>query len=373
MKFIKQLTKKELVGKTVLLRLDLNVPIRQGKIQETLRLESSIPTIKYLHSRGAKIIIISHLGDDGTASLKPVVKYFQQTFPIKFINSLARLEKTTLNDGEIILLENIRRETGEKENDPTLAKRLAKLADFYINDAFSVCHRPHTSIIGLPKILPAYAGLQLEKELRELNLLLHPKTPLVVILGGAKITTKIPMLKKILPKVEAVCVGGALANTLIQAQGIKIGQSVAEPISPLIKTLAKNKKIILPLDFIVEEENKKKMTIRKPSELAITDKIMDIGPVTVDLFAEKFQKAKMIFWNGPLGWAEKGYSHGTRKTAELLPTKAYAILGGGDSVEVLRQAKLLTKFRFVSTGGGATLDYLSGAKLPGLVALEKSK
>ncbi|MEK7091742.1 MAG: phosphoglycerate kinase, partial [Patescibacteria group bacterium] len=268
----------------------------------------------------------------------------------------------------LILLENIRRFSGELENSPVLAKRLASLADLFINDAFSVSHRVQASVVGVAKFLPAYAGLALERELKHLAILSKPINPLVLIIGGVKFSTKLPLLRKFLPKAEFICVGGALANTLLSARGIAVGASLTEKLTPSLIKLAKSPKIILPIDVIVQVG--RKTELKNINYLGAEDKIVDIGPMTVKLFAAELIDTRTILWTGPLGLIETGFQKGTVALAKTLPKKAFSILGGGDSVETLRQAKLLKKFSFVSTGGGALLDYLANDTLPGLKVLK---
>ncbi|OHA57988.1 MAG: phosphoglycerate kinase [Candidatus Vogelbacteria bacterium RIFOXYB1_FULL_42_16] len=367
MKIISSLSKKDLSGKKVLARVDFNVPIRNGKVVESMRIDEALPTIKFLLKNGAQVILVSHLGGDGQSSLRPVAKYLAGLkFKIKFIDDLESIAKTK---EPLVLFENIRRLAGEQENDSALAKKLTDLADLYVNEAFSVCHRQHASVVGVPKFLPSYAGLRLAKEIAELKKIDKPVSPLAIILGGAKFKTKFPLLKKFLPKVEVMCVGGALANTLIKARGQEVGVSLIDEITPEIKKLAHDKKIILPIDFVVVGRQKSELVVKKVDELSAKDKIVDLGPRTAKLFGEKISDAKTILWNGPLGLVEEGFIHGTIAMARSLPKGTFSVLGGGDSVEALRQAKLLKKPSFVSTGGGAMLEFLVTGSLPGIKAL----
>lgn len=366
MKFLSQLKPTDLAGKKVLVRVDYNVPIRKGEVVEALRIDESLPTIKFLLKNQARVILLAHLGSDGKASLAPVAKYLAaKKLSVKLAKDFSAVQKSKES---LILLENIRRFDGELDNSPVLAKQLSLLGDLYVNDAFSVSHRAQASVVGVAKFLPAYAGLSLERELKHLSGLLKPAEPLVLLIGGVKFSTKLPLLQKFLPKAEFICVGGALANTLLSARGLSIGVSASEALTPKLKRLAKNPKIILPVD-VVAQSNRQSST-KMVADLGGQDRIVDIGPKTVKLFAEKMLGAKTILWNGPQGLIEAGFGQGTIALAKALPKSAFSVLGGGDSVETLRQAKLLKKFSFVSTGGGAMLDYLATGALPGLKALK---
>ena len=368
MKLLQSLSKKDLNGKKVLVRADFNVPVRNGKVTEAMRIDETLPTIKFLLKNGAQVILISHIGEDGSTSLRPVAKYLSsQKLSVKFVADFGAVAKAK---EPVILLENIRRFEGEKKNDPVLAKQLSLLAYLYVNEAFSVSHREHASVVGVPKLLPSFAGLRLAVELAELQKMFKPTLPLALVIGGAKFKTKFPLLKKFLPRAEVVCVGGALGNTLIKALGHEVGTSLVDEISPEIKKLAKNKKIVLPVDFVVTGKKKSEFLVKKVGEILVTDKIVDLGPLTSKLFAGKISGAKTVLWNGPLGLIEDGFVHATVALASHLPKGSFSVLGGGDSVEALRQAKLLKKLSFVSTGGGAMLEYLATGKLPGISALK---
>lgn len=366
MKFLSNLNKKALVGKKVLVRVDFNVPLKKKRVAEAFRINESLPTIKFLLKNGARVILIAHLGSNGQSSLAPIVNYLvAQKLPVKLLKDLAAVKKTS---APLVLLENIRRFPGEMDNSPVLAQQLSALGDIFVNDAFAVSHRLQTSIVGIPKFLPSYAGLSLERELKQLSRLLKSALPLGLIVGGAKFSTKLPLLQKFLPKVRYVCVGGALANTLLAARGINIGASLTENSTPELIKLAASRKIILPIDALVLSG--RKLLVKNINYLANQDKIVDIGPMTIKLFASELTDAKTILWNGPLGLIERGFRAGTIGLAKTLPKQAFSVFGGGDSIETLRQAKLLKGFSFVSTGGGALLAYLLTGSLPGIKALK---
>ncbi len=373
MKFIRQLKKKDLSGKTVLLRADFNVPIKNGKVEEDYRIEHTLPTINYLQKNGARIILMSHLGDDGSATLAPVAKYLTKFFPTKLEKTLEKDKiSAILAKNEVVLLENLRGNDGEKKNDLVFAKKLASLADLYVNDAFAVCHRAHASVVGVPKFLPSCAGFRLEKEISNLAKVFKPKLPFVVILGGIKFQTKIPLIKKLEKNADKIFLGGALANSFYKAKGFEVGQSTAEDEVAYLKPFLKNKKLVLPVDVEVLNKKTNKKAFKKAEEVTKDEMIVDVGSEGLKAIAEGVKKAKTILWNGPFGWFELGYKKGTLEIAKILASsKAFSVVGGGDTLASIKTLKLMDKFGFVSTGGGAMLDFIgSGGNLPGIKALK---
>jgi len=371
MKTLKELKVKDLKGKTVLVRVDFNVPVEKGEVTDTFRIEKSLPTLNYLREKGAKLLLVSHIGEDGKASLLPVAKCLAGSFPVIFTKELSEA-KTILSakEGVVVMLENIRRFEGEKKNDKKFAKDLASLADFYANEAFSVSHRSHASVVGVPKFLPSYAGLQFEKEVKSLEKLLVPKKPLLVVLGGAKFSTKVPLVKRFLKSAEKIVIGGAIANSFFRFAGYEVGKSVVEEDVSYLKSLAKNPKIILPTDVVVK--GSKGLRIKKPSEVSKNEIIVDVGPETFKAIGQLTLSAKTVMWNGPLGWFEKGHRGATDSLAKVLSeSKAYSVVGGGDTLASLKDLGVEDKIGFISTGGGAMLDYLASGTLPGLKALGK--
>ncbi len=364
MKTITGLKRKDLINKIVLVRVDFNVPIKKGQVTDGFRIEQSLSTISYLLDKGSRVILVSHLGGDGNASLAPIAKYLNKIFPTQLIKDIADKKiGAALGSGQIILLENIRRYEGEQKNDPNFAKKLAGLADIYVNDAFSVSHRAHASVVGVTKYLPSYAGLLFVKEFKNLSLALKPKGKMVVILGGLKFKTKIPLIKKFLKTANQIFIGGALANSFMKAMGCDIGASIADDDVSYIKPFLKSKKIILPIDTIKNKKNQ----------------IVDIGPESLKQIAQITKSAKLILWNGPMGWFEAGAKKGTLETAEIIakacPAKprrsggCISVVGGGDTLSAIEELKLFNKFGFVSTAGGAMLDFLATGTLPGIKAL----
>jgi phosphoglycerate kinase len=353
---------KNLKGKTALVRVDFNVPIKNGKVLDDFRIKKALPTIKFLQKKGAKVVLISHLGEDGTRNMKPVANCLR-----KYIKK------------DITLLENIRKYPGEKKNDLKFAKKLAKLGDFYVNDAFSVSHRQHASIVGIPKYLPSYAGFQLEEEVKNLSKVVkNPKHPFLFILGGAKFSTKMPLIKKYLKLADYVFIGGALANDFLKAKGYEVGKSLVDNTEG-IKNILKSCKLILPIDVVVKNDTNSAMaefvSLRKVNEVKKNEIIIDIGPSTEKILAPIIKKSKLILWNGPLGKYEEGGDKATKKLLRLvLKSKSQVVIGGGDIVTVLSKLEprnyRLKPNIFVSTGGGATLDFLAHGTLPGIKALK---
>lgn len=367
---------KNIRGKRVLVRVDFNVTIVKGKVVDDFRIKAALPTIEYLQKKGAKIILVSHLGEKGE-SLAPVSKVFKKYVAHTFITDTngerAYGILNTIKNGDVVLLENLRQHSGEAKNDPRFAKALASLADIYINDAFSVSHRTHASIVGVPKYLPAYAGLHLVREVRALSAVMaKPKRPLLFILGGAKFSTKMPLVKKYLAKADYVFIGGALANDFFKAQGYEVGISLTSGAVPGIKALLAKKNLFLPVDVIAGLG--KKREVKLPESVGKQDVIADIGPMSIALLELLIGKSKTILWNGPMGKYEDGFGGATETILQTLAnSSAETIVGGGDTAALVSKLKLGNKLSFVSTGGGATLDYLAHGTLPGIRALVGKK
>jgi len=366
---------KNLKGKRVLLRLGLNATIENGKVMGGYRIKQVIPTIKYLKDKGAKVIIFGHIGRDGKVSLKPIADYVNRRTKIGFIPNLHNKNLAiileNMKDGTAIMLDNLRGDIGEEKNSIAFAKHLATFGDVYVNDAFSVSHRKHASIVLLPKLLPSYIGFQFEHEIKNLSVVVKPPRPFLFILGGAKPSTKIPLMKKFLEEADHVFVGGALANNFFKEMGYEIGKSLVEKGGFNLSSLLKNKKLVLPTDVVVEN---KKVSIKKPENVTKSESILDAGPETIKELEKLVKKSKFVLWNGPLGNYEKGFDKGTVDLLKILAkSDAKTIIGGGDTLTVAFNLKLHNKFTFVSTGGGAMLDFLADGKLPGIDAIEKSQ
>jgi phosphoglycerate kinase len=373
MKSIKDI--ESLSGKKVLLRVDFNVPLANGKVVDDFRIKKAIPTIEYLHKKGASIILLAHLGE-GEASLKPVADRLKKFVPnLNFITTSIFADETedalnAIKKGEIIMLENLRHEPGEVKNAPSFARALSRFGDVYVNDAFSVSHRTHASIIGITKYLPGYAGFQLEEEVKNLSLAFKPTHPFLFILGGAKFETKIPLVKKFLRDADNVFISGALANDFFRARGYEVGVSLVDDEADFqIPSLMKHKNLLLPSDVEVIKGKKHRFT--KPDDVMPDENIVDIGPKSIETLKALIEKAAFILWNGPLGKYETGFGGSTEEVLKMVSkSKAHSVIGGGDTVALISKLKLEGKLGFVSTGGGATLDFLAKGTLPGIKVLK---
>lgn len=368
---------KNLKGKRVVLRLDFNVPMKNGKILESMRIDRAMPTLRYLVKKKARIVILSHIGKDASLSLKPIVRYLNKTMNVGFVPDFrtdeARKVADGLPEGGVVVFENLRLDVRETENNPEFSKYLASFGDVYVNDAFAVSHRAHASVAGITKYLPSYAGFLIADEIKHLSLALNPKHPFLFILGGAKFETKIPLLKKFMKSADQIFIGGILANDFFHDVGLEVGRSFVDKYSFKLTPLLKKGKIILPTDVMVKN-GAGKTIIKHVEELLSGDSIMDVGPETIKSLAPLLKKAKLIVWNGPLGYYEGGFDKGTTMLLKAITeTKATSIIGGGDTAVIVEKLGLDKKLSFVSTGGGATLDYLVDGKLPGIDAIVKCK
>ena len=387
---------KELSGKKVLVRVDFNVPLDDKQnITDDTRISAAVPTIKYLSDKGAKVILVSHLGrpksgPDDKLRLAPCAKRLSELLgkPVSSAKDCIgqEVEKavSALKDGEIILLENVRFYKEEEKNDSEFAKKLASLADIYVNDAFGTAHRAHASTEGVTKYLKGYAGFLMEKEIKFLGKLLeNPAKPFVAILGGAKISGKIDVVQNLLPKVDTLIIGGGMAYTFFKARNVSVGNSLVEEDNiPLAKEILKsaidlNKTIMLPIDHVVADKFDANANTQIVTRAGIPDgwQGMDIGPDTITKFGHAIKKAKTIFWNGPMGVFEfDKFATGTIEVAKLVAeaTKngATSVIGGGDSVAAIEKAGLADQISHISTGGGASLEFVEGKVLPGIAALQ---
>jgi phosphoglycerate kinase len=366
----------------ILVRCALNVPIENGRVTNDYRLRRALPTIQFLAERGARIILISHIGEAGTETLAPVAEALSKLLPrVSFfpetVGIRAREAVRDLVPGHILVLENLRRDRGEKMNDPAFAAELASLADAFVEDSFDTCHRLHASIVGVPKLLPSYAGLQLAEEVRELTEALKPATPSLAVIGGAKFSTKEAVLTTLLERYTQVFVGGALANDFLKASGQEVGKSLVGDEAASVKALLGNPKLLLPIDSLVvaasvmgTPDMRRHARIAPNGGVRPDEVILDHGPATSALLASIAQKSKTILWNGPLGNYENGFVDATDAFAvAVAESSARSAVGGGDTVASIEGLGLLPKFSFVSTGGGAMLDFLAKGTLPGIEAI----
>jgi len=366
---------ENLRGKRVLLRLDLNVPIIDGVLLDDFRIKKSMSTLNFLRENGAKTIVISHIESVETKSLKAVYEYLSKFFNILFLKDYFGEETKKaidgMNEGDFILLENLRIYEGEEKSSEHFARQLASLGEIYVNEAFSVSHRQHASIVGVPKFLPSYAGILFEEEVANLSKAFNPEHPFLFILGGAKFETKMPLIEKFLKLADFVFVGGALANDFFKEKGYEIGLSVLSPKKFDLRKMLSSDKLLLPTDVVVK--NNQGVSIKRPSQVLKEDKILDDGPATISMLEKKLLSSKFVLWNGPLGDYEKGFREGTVELARAIAkSSAKSIIGGGDTLAVVSKMNLENKFSFISTGGGAMLDFLANETLPGIEALERS-
>jgi phosphoglycerate kinase len=379
-------------GKKVFVRVDFNVPLADGAVADDTRIRAALPTIQYLLERGAAIALCSHLGrpkgPDPKLSLRPVARRLGELLEREVelmpdsVGPAVREAIAKLRRGDAVLLENVRFHPEEEKNDAAFANQLASGYDLYVNDAFGAAHRAHASTEGVAKILPAYAGLLLEKELLALGgLLTAPQRPFLAIIGGAKVSTKIDVLRALLARVDALAIGGGMANTFLLATGHKIGRSLAEPDRAreakaiLDDAEAQGKRVLLPIDVLcapsVDEAGARAAAATGIDEVSDDLAIVDLGPRTIERYASEIRRAKTIFWNGPVGVFEiPAFATGTKRVAELLAaSSAVTVVGGGESVQAVEELGLANKMTHVSTGGGASLELIEGKTLPGVAAI----
>ena len=394
LKSLKNLTRESLKGKRVIVRVDFNVPLNKKlEITNDVRIKRAIPTIDFLVENKAKIILMSHLGRPkgqivNDLRLTPIAKHLSRLTGKTVMNledcigASVDKELHNLRDGEIALLENLRFHKEEEKNDPIFSKQLSSLADIYVDDAFGTAHRAHASTVGIAKFLPSYAGFLIEKEINVLSKLLkNPEKPFVVILGGAKVTGKIEVVQNLIHKADSILISGGMSFTALKARGFNVGNSIIEDYDlEIVRKMLKNAeekgtKIFLPIDFLVA----KNISPDAETEMVKADSIpedstaVDIGEETISLFKNQLRKAKTIFWNGPVGIFEiDQFAHGTNQIAITLAEmegKAITVVGGGDSITALEKIGLSSSISYLSTGGGASLDFLGGSKLPGIEVL----
>ncbi|WP_138756342.1 phosphoglycerate kinase [Paenibacillus sinopodophylli] len=381
----------ELAGKRVFVRVDFNVPLEDGKITDDKRIRETLPTINFLIEKGAKVILASHLGRPNgqvveelrhTASAARLSELLgkQVTKANEAIGEAVEAQVAALNNGDVLLLENVRFYEGEEKNDPELAKAFAKLADLFVNDAFGAAHRAHASTEGIAHILPAVSGLLMERELEVLGKALNnPERPFTAIVGGSKVKDKIAVIDKMLEIADNVLIGGGLSYTFFKAQGHEIGKSLVDnsKLDLALEFIEKAKKLgknfLIPVDIVVTDD----FSANANTQIVDVDSIpadwegIDIGPKTRELYAEVIKNSKLVVWNGPMGVFEiEPFSHGTLSVAQsCAETTGYTVIGGGDSAAAAEKFHLADKMDFISTGGGASLEFMEGKVLPGVVAL----
>ena len=385
-----------LKGKKVLLRVDLNVPIKNGAITETSRIKKVIPTIKLLIEKQAKIIILSHIGRPKgkvtkEMSLEPISKKLasllnkEVLFNKNLINENTLSEVNKIPNGSIIMLENIRFNEGEESNDNEFSKKISNLGDIYINDAFSVSHRSHASVEGITKYIPSYFGLQITEEINALKKITSEiKKPVTLIIGGSKISTKIKIINNLIKKFNNIIIVGGMANTMLKHTGLKVGKSLCEHnYGNLIKEILENSnkykcKITCPVDVVVSKNVEDMGKDKDIKEIDDDEMILDIGPKTISSIKEIINDSNTILWNGPAGYFENpNFQNGTKQILEIISKKTindniFSVAGGGETVAAINKFKKLDSFTFVSTAGGAFLEHLEGKTLPGIKALNQN-
>ncbi len=381
-------------GKRVLVRVDFNVPmdVKTGAITDDSRIKATLPTIKYLIDHKAKVILCSHLGrPDGKVveglRLKPVAARLSQLISLPVTSTSdcvgTEVKKTVgnLKDGELLLLENVRFHSEEEANDPNFARALAELADLYVNDAFGTAHRAHASTVGIAKYLPAFSGFLMEKELVTLGkILANPEHPFAALLGGAKVSDKIGLIENILSKIDMLLIGGGMAANFLKAKGYHVGLSKVEAdklesARKIISSIDQNGvSLFLPVDVVVTDNIGNQATGKTVlvTEMPHAEYIVDIGPKTVELFSQQLKKCRVVFWNGPMGIHEiPQFASGTKAMVKLLAgVRATTVVGGGSTAEIVEELNMTSKMTHVSTGGGASLEFLEGKTLPGVAVLQ---
>ncbi|MFZ2252542.1 MAG: phosphoglycerate kinase [Minisyncoccia bacterium] len=366
----------DIFGMRVLVRTSLDVPMDHGVPSDHFRVRRSVATIAYLLEKGARVIILTHVGRDPKNSTLPLIPILQKHFPVRHVNGVVGDfvygEIAHMKEGTAVLLENVRSYTEEEENDIGFAKTLASYADFYVNDAFAVSHRAHASIVGIPKFIPSFAGITFMEEYTELSKAFTPDTPSLFILGGAKFETKEPLIEKYSNHYSHVFIGGALANDFLKGKGFEVGESLLSSVDLKGNPLLEKENILIPTDVMVggTEGIHEVMVGGVKSD----EKILDVGPRTTEELAPYIANAKTILWNGPLGNYETGFDAATKECARhIAESKAFSIVGGGDTITAIESLGLENSFNFLSTAGGAMLEFLEKHTMPGIDALQKPR
>lgn len=364
----------DVAGKRIIVRTALDVPMRDGFVQSDFRIVRAMPTITHLMLAGAQVILLTHLGRNPKTTLEILAQKLKEYVEVTYVPALIGDAVTeainAMQDGDVILLENLRSHKGEEENDSEFARMLASYGDYYVNDAFLVSHRAHASIVGIPKYLPSFAGVSFLEEYTELTKAFLPEHPSLFIIGGAKFETKEPLIAEYAQDYTHIFVGGALANDFLKAKGFSVGESLLSPVDLRGNELLKRENIITPIDVVVGgDEGKRELLVE---HVDTYDTILDVGPRSIDALAPLIKEAKTIVWNGPLGNYEGGFDDATKRCAEMIAESgAYSVVGGGDTVTAIESLGITESFGFVSTAGGAMIDFLEHKTLPGIEALKQ--
>jgi phosphoglycerate kinase len=388
------ITEANVRGKRALVRVDFNVPLRDGEVADDTRIRAALPTIQFLLDRGAAVVLATHLGRpkgkaDPAFSVAPVARKLSELLgqPVATVSVVvggeAERAAKALRPGDVLLLENTRFEPGEERNDSDLAAALGRLGDLFVNDAFGAAHRAHASTVGVAKLLPGYAGLLLQREETALSGLLNtPERPFVAVLGGAKVSEKFAVLEHLLDRVDALLLGGGMANTVLLTQGHQIGSSLAEPdrVEEAHRLIERAREqsvfMAVPTDVVIAKSLDSIMTnVVSVEDIPVDQAIFDIGPETVGRYCRRIADARTIFWNGPMGVFERApFANGTLGIARCVAdASGYTVVGGGDSLAALEVAGVAERIDHISTGGGASLEYLEGRVLPGIAALPEAQ
>ncbi len=361
-----------LQGKRVIVRASLDVPLKDGIITNGFRVQRALPTLSFLVGKGARVILLTHIGRNPETTLDPLISVLRDALPLTYVRALegdvVNEALRTQENGTVVLLENLRSQKGEEENDKAFAALLASYGDMYVNDAFAVSHRAHASIVGIPEHIPSFAGITFLEEYEALGRVGEPLPPSLFILGGAKFETKEPLIERYAETYSTVFIGGALANDFLKAKGFQVGKSLLSSVDLGTHALMQRGNILLPIDVVVQGESGMRTTV--PADVKEDEHIFDIGPETIKLLAPHIASAKNILWNGPLGYYEGGFDVATKACAALVAaSEAHSVIGGGDTVATIESLNLTSSFDFISTAGGAMLTFLEKGTLPGIEAL----
>lgn len=367
---------ENLEGKYVFVRLSLNVPVKDGVVRDQFRIMQCLPTLKYLLEHKARLILCSHLGKDGSQSLGPVYEVLKEHIDVTFSPEVTGVTTTSLRNGlqngEALLLENVRKDDREMKNDVGFAGELALLADVFVNDDFAASHRQHASLDAICTFLPAYVGINFSEEYSQLSKTLSPESPSLFLLGGAKFETKMPLVEKFLSLYDHLFIGGALANDFFKAKGYEVGVSLVSGMSLSGSPLLTHPKILLPIDVTAVRGGVPRVTT--PDNVLPDESILDVGPASIALLQEYITNAKTILWNGPLGNYEGGFQEQTLACARLIAdSDAYSVVGGGDTVASIESLQNQDKYSFLSTAGGAMLTFLEEGTLPAIEAMQRAR